>query len=72
MTDSGPARSKPLPQARILRIDDPQEDDLSSSTTVQERVAMVALLSRRMWEITGQPWPSYSRSGIPVTITRSE
>jgi len=72
MTDDRPARSRSIPPARILRIDDPQVDDLSSSTTVQERVAMVAVLSRRMWEITGQPWPSYSRSEIPVTLARPE
>jgi hypothetical protein len=70
-TDPNAARVAPTEQARILRLEDDADDDLSASTTVQERVAMVAILSRRMWEISGRPWPSYARSEIPIAIVRA-
>ena len=72
MTEPRLARTGPSPSARVYRLEDPPEDDLSSCTTVQERVAMVALLSRRMWEISGLPWPSYTRANLPVAIIRPE
>ncbi len=59
-----------LAPARILRLTDHQVDDLSDATTVEERIAMVGVLSRRMWEITGRPFPSYSRSEMPARILR--
>lgn len=72
MTDPMLTRAAPAAPARILQIDDPSEEDLSSSMTVQERVAMVTVISRRMWEISGLAWPSYPRSEIPVTIIQPE
>ena len=66
VTDSTPT----LSPARLLRLDERVEDDLSDSTTVGERIAMVAVLSKRMWEITGRPVPSYERSEIPARVVR--
>src|SRR5581483_7518425 len=52
--------------ARVYRLGSEPGDDLSACTTPEERVAMVAILSRRMWELTGRPVPTYSRREMPV------
>ena len=38
--------------------------------TIDERLALLARLSRRAWAATGLPIPSYTRATIPVVITR--
>lgn len=43
-------------------------DDLSDSTTVAERLTMLANLSREAWALTGLPLPAYERHQIPVRI----
>lgn len=45
-------------------------DDLSDTTTAVERVELVQVLSRRMWELTGRPWPDYARSAMPGRVIR--
>jgi len=56
--------------ARIVRLGTPESEDLSATTTVAERVEMVALLTRRMWEFTGRSFPAYARDEMPVKILR--
>jgi hypothetical protein len=56
---------------RITRLGDDSGDDLSATTTVEERIAMVAVLSARMWELTGWRLPSYTRATMPVRVLRS-
>lgn len=51
-------------------MDEPVEDDLSDSTTVEERLLMVDALSKRMWELTGRPVPTYLRAKIPTKVVR--
>ena len=70
MRDLSPTQHTREATARILRLDERVEDDLSDSTTVEERIAMVALLSKRMWEITGRALPSYTRSEMPIRVAR--
>ena len=70
MSDSSRISTRAHSPARVLRLTDRQVDDLSESTTAEERIAMVAVLSERMWEITGHPLPTYSRSTMPVRIVR--
>lgn len=63
----------PLPRrwtARVYRLGQEPGDDLSATTTAEERLAMLAELSRRMWRLTGRPVPAYSRDRIPVQIIR--
>lgn len=55
---------------RVYRLGEEPGDDLSMITTPVERLAMVEELSVRMWELTGQPMPSYSRATIPVRVIR--
>jgi len=49
---------------RIFRLGEEPGDDLSAVTTAEERLAMVGELSRRMWELTGRPVPSYPRAAL--------
>jgi hypothetical protein len=65
VSDERPIRTTP---ARILQLGESEGCDLSASTTVTERIAMVALLSERMWELTGRPLPAYARGEIPVQV----
>ncbi len=60
---------RPWP-VRLYRLGDEPGDDLSAVSTPEERLAMVAELSRRMWELTGRPAPSYSRPGMPGRVFR--
>jgi hypothetical protein len=62
-----PHRLRPI---RVYRLGEEPGDDLSAVTTPEQRLAMVAELSRRMWSLTGRPVPSYSRAGMPVRVTR--
>ena len=70
MSDSSPNSTRVGEPARILQLADHQLDDLSQVTSAAERVAMVAVLSKRMWEITGRAFPSYTRSEMPVKLVR--
>jgi hypothetical protein len=45
-------------------------DDLSDELSAEARIALVWTLSARMWELTGEPWPTYSRGEMPVTVVR--
>lgn len=55
---------------RIFRLGEEPADDLSLVTTAEERLAMVGELSRRMWELTGRPVPSYRRATMPGRVLR--
>lgn len=70
MSDSSPTQTPPMAPACIHRLDERVEEDLSDSTTVEERIAMVDTLSKRMWEITGRPVPCYGRAEIPTKVIR--
>lgn len=57
--------------ARVVRLGEAgASDDLSDVTTASERVELVQVLSRRMWELTGRPWPDYPRSAMPGRVVR--
>jgi len=47
------------------------DDDLSATTTVEERIAMMWPLAVDAWIASGQPWPDYARSEAPGRILRS-
>jgi hypothetical protein len=55
---------------RIYRLGAEPSENLSATTTAEERLAMVEELSRQAWELSGRPWPSYTRAEIPVRIFR--
>ena len=51
---------------RKLRLGDEPGDDLSATTTVEERLAMMWPLAVEAWSLTGQPIPEYQREDTPV------
>ncbi len=55
---------------RMFRLGEEPGDDLSAETTADERLAMVAELSARMWALTGKPVPVYSRAEMPVRVRK--
>ena len=55
---------------RVYRLGEEPGDDLSASSTPEERLAMLVELSRRMWALTGRPLPSYARATIPGRVLR--
>lgn len=56
--------------ARAYRLGEERGDDLSAATTIDERLEMVSVLTRRMWELTGRPLPSYTRANMPGRVIR--
>ena len=56
--------------ARVYRLGEEPGDDLSALSTPEQRLTMVAVLTRRMWELTGQPVPSYERAAMPGRVLR--
>lgn len=54
---------------RVGTLDERAEDDLSATTTLQERLAMVWRLTLDAWASSGQSIPSYSRSEAPGRMT---
>jgi len=55
---------------RVCRLGEEPGDDLSASTTPEERIEMVWELTRRMWSLTGRAWPEYARADLPVRVIR--
>ncbi len=64
------ARARASWPIRITSLDAAESDDLSATTTVAERIEMVAALTREAWALTGRPMPTYGRADIPVRIIR--
>lgn len=55
---------------RIVPLASDEAGDGYVEGTVDDRLALVARLSRRAWAATGRPIPSYTRATIPIVITR--
>ncbi len=53
---------------RIFRRGEEPCEDLSASTSAEERLEMVWLLRDRIWELTGKPLPRYARSEMPIRV----
>ncbi len=51
---------------RSFALGEEPSDDLSATTTAEERLAMVAELTRELWTLTGDRLPDYPRSEAPV------
>jgi hypothetical protein len=55
---------------RRYRLGSEPGDDLSSSTTAEERLAMMWPLAVEAWELARRPLPGYARENTPVTIRK--
>lgn len=53
---------------RVYRLGEEPSDNLSAMTTPEERLQMVTDLSRRAWELSGQPFPERPRALLPITV----
>lgn len=68
MANTHPARDAwPV---RVYRLGEEPGDNLSEQTTAEERLQILAELSRRMWEWSGRELPAYTRATMPVRIIR--
>ena len=55
---------------RKLRLEEAPGPDLSATTTVQQRLAMMWPLARDAWTLAGRTIPDYPRHRTPVRIIR--
>jgi hypothetical protein len=51
---------------RRYRLGEEPGDDLSRSTTAEERLAMMPGLAAEAWSLAGQPLPTYARGATPI------
>lgn len=68
--EPSPTRPRRPCTVRVYRLGQEPPDDLLSLTTAEQRLAMVTLLTHRMWELTGRPVPSYPRAAMPGRVLR--
>ena len=63
---SSRARARRKWPVRKLHLEDEPGDDLSTTTTAEERLAMMWPLATEAWSLTGRPMPEYERGDAPV------
>lgn len=56
---------------RVFRLGDEPSDDLTDSTTPEERLAMMWPLALDAWATAGRPLPAYSRDEMPGRVLRT-
>lgn len=54
---------------RIVPLRSEEAGDGRVGGSPDECLAVLAELSRRMWELTGHPLPTYTRQTIPMKLT---
>lgn len=54
---------------RIVPLRSDEAGDGRVGGSPDERLTVLAELSRRMWELTGHPLPTYTRQTIPMKLT---
>ena len=64
------ARHRDAWPVRVFRLGEEPSDDLTSSTSAEERFEMVAMLSARMVEFAPTPVPPAMPRGQPVRVVR--
>jgi hypothetical protein len=58
--------------ARVVPLTSDEAGDGRVGGTPSDRLALLAELSRRMWELTRRPSPEYTRATMPVKLTTLE
>ncbi len=48
----------------------PGAEDVSATTTPEERIAMMWELTRGAWSLSGLPFPDYTRANMPGRMIR--
>ena len=54
------------------RLGEEPGDDLSASTTAEERLAMMWQLAKHAWLLSGKPMPDYERGNAPGRVIRPQ
>jgi hypothetical protein len=54
--------------ARVVPLHSREAGDARVDGTAAERIALVAVLTRAAWALTGRPVPKYTRATMPVRI----
>ena len=54
---------------RVVRLHSREAGEALVGGTAADRLALFARLSERLWALTHQPLPAYSRSTMPIVIT---
>ncbi|HEV8600108.1 MAG TPA: hypothetical protein VGQ69_12160 [Gemmatimonadales bacterium] len=54
---------------KLVPLQSPEAGDGTVGGTIAERLTLVDELSRRMWELTKRPLPTYTRSAIPFRLS---
>ena len=65
------AKARSAWPVRAYALGEEPNDDLSSSTTAEERLAMMWPLARAAWSLAGLTVPDYPRSQAPGRVIRS-
>ena len=65
---AGRARARRRWPVLLSSLRNQPSDDLSSSTTLEDRIAMMRPLAEGAWRVAGLPLPRYRRSRIPVRL----
>lgn len=55
--------------ARVVALRSDEAADARVGGTAEERLLLLADLSRRMWALTQRPLPSYTRATMPVRLS---
>lgn len=53
---------------RVFPLGREPGDDLSATTTPEQRLAMMWPLALEAWALTGRPMPDYARETMPVRV----
>lgn len=64
------ARARASWPVRRYRLGSEPSEDLSASTTAEERLAMMWELARQAWLLTGRAIPDYERDQTPGALLR--
>jgi hypothetical protein len=56
--------------SRVYNLGKEPDEDLSETTTMAERVAMVWQLTLDAWASAGEPIPDYPREKTPIRVIR--
>jgi hypothetical protein len=59
------------PGLKTTLAEAPGTEDLSATTTAEQRLAMMWELTLGAWALTGKPMPDYSRANMPGRGIRS-
>jgi len=55
---------------RIFRLGEEPDEDLSATTTAEERLGMMWELALRAWLLSGRELPEYDRRHTPIRVVR--